>query len=121
MLTFIEAIARQEGFEVEDSRPARNNNPGDLNFEPWQGIFGARLETPLGKETARFACFPTPVQGWGAMRQLLNADYIGLTVRQALNKWAPPSDGNNVSEYEANVCEWTGMMPETVLTAENIG
>jgi hypothetical protein len=51
------------------------------------------------------------------MRALLTEHYLGLTVTAALNKWAPPVE-NDVSAYQANVCEWTGLTPETVLTSE---
>jgi len=122
-LTFMQAIARMEGFYVTGSRANRNNNPGNLNFAPWQSAFGAVLETiPAGiQETARFGAYPTADAGFAAMRTLLQHDYLGLTVSAALNKWAPPSDGNDVSSYQAGVCEMTGMQPTDVLTAENIG
>ena len=122
-LTFMQAIARMEGFYKVGSRANRNNNPGNLNFAPWQAALGAVLETiPAGiQETARFAHFPMPAVGWVAMRTLLQNDYLGLTVAAALNKWAPPSDCNDVSSYQAGVCEMTGMQPTDVLTAENIG
>jgi hypothetical protein len=47
------------------------------------------------------------------MKALLQAPlYAGLTVAQALDKWAPPVE-NNVSAYLANVCLWIGCTPET--------
>jgi hypothetical protein len=123
MLTFIQAVAREEGFEIPGSRANRNCNPGDLNFAPWQEQFGAVLETiPAGyNEMPRFACFPTPEQGFAAMRELLTNHYLGMTVGAALNRWAPPSDDNDTSVYTANVCQWTGLTPDTVLTGDNIG
>jgi len=54
------------------------------------------------------------------MRVLLNQNYLGLTVSQALNKWAPPVE-NATNAYIDNVCTWTGLTPDTVLTAELIG
>lgn len=114
MLTFIEAIARQEGFLVEGSRPQRNNNPGDIEYGRFARAHGATEGDP------RFAIFPSSEAGFNAMRALLKSAYVGLTVREALCKWAPPFE-NNVSVYEANVCEWTGLEPETILTAALIG
>ena len=121
MQTLLQAIAREEGFYAPGSRPSRNCNPGDLNFEPWEESFGAKLETPLGSEEARFACFPSVTEGFAAMRHLLLTEYAGLTLEAALNKWAPPSDGNDTSAYLASVSEWTGMSANTILTADLIG
>jgi len=121
MLTFMEAIGRQEGFGPPSNRATRNNNPGNINFAPWTAAkFGAVLETiPEGyDEVARFAHFPDVATGWAAMRALLTESYVGLTIAAALAKWAPPSDGNNVSAYQAGVCASTGLTPDTVLTSE---
>ncbi len=114
VLTFIEAIARQEGVNVPGSIPNRDDNPGDIVYGRWAQAHG-------GLAAGRFARWTTMQAGYEAERELLTDDYLGLTVRQALMKWAPASDGNNVSAYEANVCTWTGMTPETVLTVANIG
>jgi hypothetical protein len=114
-LTFIEAIARQEGFLVPGSRPNRRNNPGDIEDGKFAQDHGA-----LPSDGNRFAAWPTPEAGYDAMRALLVRGYVGLTVEQALNKWAPPVE-NDVNSYQKNVCAWTGLTPETLLTAENIG
>jgi len=113
-LTFVQAIARQEGFGVPGAIPTRDDNPGDIIWSRFAQAEGAIQD-------GRFAKWTTVQEGFDAERTLLVDDYLGLTVRQALNKWAPASDGNNVSAYETNVCAWTGMTPDTVLTAENIG
>lgn len=122
-MTFMQAIAREEGYGVPHSRASRNDNPGNLNMEPWLTQYGAVLETiPAGiDENPRFAAFPSEQQGFAAMRQLLTRDYVGLTVQCALNKWAPPSDNNDTSAYTANVCEWCNVTPDTILTAGLIG
>jgi hypothetical protein len=114
MLNFMEAVARQEGFLKKGTRPQRNNNPGDIEWGKFAQAHGATGGDP------RFAIFPTPEAGYSAMRALLRAAYIGLTVQAALNKWAPPVE-NDVSSYLTNVCQWSGLRPETVLTEENIG
>ena len=121
-LTLIQAIARQEGFYVPGSRAARNNNPGNLNFESWQYTkYGAVLETPYKDEEARFAYFKLVEDGFDAMKVLLREHYLGLSLEQVLNKWAPPSDGNDVSSYAANVCTWTGLTLDSVVDATVIG
>jgi hypothetical protein len=118
MMLFLDAIAHMEGFYHQGTRPQRNNNPGDLEFRPWQEAFGATWEkTPAGV-TPRFAAFPSPKQGFQAMAHLFTFPiYAGKTVAQALNTWAPPVE-NNTSAYQAYVCAATGLTPDTVLTPE---
>jgi len=113
-VTFMEAIAREEGFDSPGTRSNRNNNPGDIEMGSLARAYGATRGDP------RFAVFPTPDSGWEAMRALLGARYLGLTVAEALNKWAPPVE-NQTNAYIANVCAWSGLTPDTVLTSENIG
>jgi hypothetical protein len=109
MDNLLQAIAREEGFFVVGTRPQRNNNPGDIEWHA-RGIasaYGATHGDP------RFAVFPTAEQGFAAMKALLEAPlYRGLTVAQALDKWAPPVE-NNTNAYTANVCKWVGCTPET--------
>ena len=115
MMTFLEAIARQEGFYVPGSVPARRNNPGNIE----EGRF-AQAHGALPSDGHRFAAWPTPEAGFDAMRTLLTIGYMGLTVAKALSKWAPPVE-NATSSYIDHVCEWTGLTPETVLTTASIG
>ena len=125
MKTFIQAIAQMEGFGPPHNRATRNNNPGNLDFAPWEAVgpFNAVLETiPQGYSSKpRFAAFPDADTGFAAMRSLLASHYIGLTVQDALNKWAPPSDGNDQSSYLGGVLQMTGMNADDVLTVDNIG
>jgi hypothetical protein len=126
LLKVLEAIAREEGFYRIGTRPQRNNNPGDLEFTAFARSHGATHGDP------RFAVFPSALAGIAAMRALLNVPaifdktgklidgYLGATVSQALNRWAPPVE-NATNSYIANVCLWTGLTPTTVLTAANIG
>jgi hypothetical protein len=123
-LTLMEGIAHEEGFYVSGSRAARNFNPGNLNFAPWEVVkFGAVLETiPAGyNETPRFAAFPSAQSGWSAMQYLLTTNYLGESVQQALSIWAPTSDDNNVPAYVSSVCSMCGVTPATLVTAELIG
>lgn len=116
MMTFIQAIARQEGWGASPTNlPTRRNNPGDIE----EGRF-AQSHGALPPDGNRFAAWPTAEAGFAAMRALLISAYLGLTVRQALCKWAPPVE-NNVSQYEANIVLWTGMQPTDVLTESNLG
>jgi hypothetical protein len=115
--TFIQAIAREEGWGIAGDIPTRNDNPGDIEAGEFATAEGA---TGVDPKNPHFATFATPEAGFQALRDLLNNHYIGMTVHDALNKYAPPIE-NDTSNYEANVCSWTGMDPTTVLTAENIG
>ena len=120
-LTPAQAIARQEGFYQPDSRAARNNNPGNINFEQWLADeYGAILETPIGNEQARFCHFPSLPNGWAALDSVLLKYYVGLPIHDVLNKWAPPSDGNDTSAYENDFCLWTGLESTDILTFEDI-
>ena len=108
-MTLYMAISRQEGFYVEGSRAARNNNPGNLEYGPFTKTQGATGGDP------RFAIFPTPEMGFAALHNLfLTEPYRGLTLEQALNRFAPPVE-NDTRNYLANVCVWTGANPETPL------
>lgn len=116
---FIQAIAREEGFNVKGSRAQRNNNPGNLNYASWEQEFGATLEVPRTGEIARFACFPSAAQGFAALKKLVTDDYIGLSIRQAVYKWAPPVE-NATDSYIKNVASWMAISPDTVLTTSLI-
>ena len=116
-MTFIEAIAKEEGYGIAGDIPTRDNNPGDLCAGGFATAHGA---TGVDPKNGRFAVFATPEIGFQALRVLLNKHYLGMTIHNALNKYAPPVE-NDTSSYEANVCKWTGLSKETVLTAENIG
>lgn len=113
-MTFLQAVAREEGFYIDGSRPSRLNNPGDIEWGKFAQAHGAtRIEQ--GTPSPRFAYFPNPTTGFAAMRALFQApSYKGLTVEAALNRWAPPVE-NNVSAYLANVCEWAGCQPTDII------
>lgn len=107
-MTFLEAVARMEGFYRKGARPQRNSNPGDIEFGKFAAAHGAtHAEQPAG----RFAVFPSVEAGFAAMHALFEAPgYRALTVQQALNRWAPPVE-NDTSAYTANVCAWVGCKP----------
>jgi hypothetical protein len=115
-MKFIEAIAWHEGFYVKGSRAQRNNNPGNIEWGPFARAHGATsIEIPHGKEKPRFAYFPVGC-GFSAMSALLCGEYLGLTIGEAITKWAPPSE-NDTAEYINDVCAKTGLPSTTVLTA----
>ena len=110
MQTLLQAMARQEGYYAPGTLPARRENPGDIE----EGEF-AQAHGALPPDGNRFAAFPDAATGFAAMAALLTDHYLGLTLEEALNKWAPPVE-NNVNAYLANVMEFTGLTADTVLT-----
>lgn len=108
-MTFLCSVAREEGFFDVGTRPQRNNNPGDIEWGKFTQAHGATHGDP------RFAVFPDAATGFAAMRALFQSPgYRGLTIEQALNKWAPPVE-NKTNVYIANVCKWSEKTPETVI------
>ena len=111
-MLLLEAIAKQEGFyDTLPNRPKRNNNPGDLEWRPWQAAFhGSHSIDP------RFTKFDTVVDGFRALQHLLTFPaYFGMTLKQVFNTYAPPVE-NQTNVYLSNVCKWTSLTPETILT-----
>lgn len=113
-LTLTQAIARQEGFGVPDAIPTRDDNPGDLE----NGSFAQR--NGALPATGRFAVFSTVEDGFNALRMLLLHNYVGMTLSQAISKFAPGTE-NNTAAYIANVSQWTGIGPDDVITPEMVG
>lgn len=113
-LTLPQAIARMEGWYLSDETPSRaqrNLNPGNVNFSPFSEQFGAVLETDT--PNPRFARFKTASDGWACLIALLSGPkYIGLTLADAINRYAPPSE-NNTTNYVTLVGEWTQSTPDT--------
>lgn len=126
MITFRQAIGKSEGWGIPHERPTINNNPGDLTYCAETIKFGALRGDP------RFAVFSDEAAGWEALRRWLSVPakfdksgnliggYMGATIHQAINRFAPPSDGNNTTAYINSVCEWTGHKPDDILTQEII-
>jgi peptidoglycan hydrolase-like protein with peptidoglycan-binding domain len=81
-----------------------NNNPGNLRFAEWERELG-------GVPNGGFTKFPSVAKGVEAYFRLLgsstyrsfvdNRDWAGL-----VNKYAPPSDGNDSALYARQITEW---------------
>jgi hypothetical protein len=92
------AIARQEGFNVAGSLAQRNNNPGNL-----------RSGVGQSGSSGGYAVFATPQDGWNALQNQIEIDSgRGLSLRDFIYKYAPPSE-NNTSAYLTNVVSWLGL------------
>jgi hypothetical protein len=113
-MLFLEAIARQEGFYVPDSRPNRNNNPGDLEFHGWETVYGGSSSP----HDTRFTYFDSVAHGFEALRHLFTFSlYFGKTFQEAFEIYAPVTE-NHTSVYLANVCTWTNKPPSTIITLD---
>lgn len=97
-------------------RGIRNNNA--LNIE--DGPF-ARSQPGYAGSDGRFARFATPEQGAAAANALLDSyqNNHGLnTVAGIVGRWAPSSDGNNVSAYASDVAGRLGIDPNAPIPPE---
>jgi hypothetical protein len=108
--TLSQAIAREEGWYAHAlNRPQKCNNPGDLehgHFTIQQGATGT---------DGRFAIFDTPEEGFSCLVALLKTPhYRDLTIAQMVNRYAP-SNENDTQRYINNVCQWTGLTPDTLV------
>lgn len=107
-MTLLEGMAKMEGFGKPDTRPTKNNNPGDLEYGEFAKVHGA-----TGTD-GRFAIFPDVATGYSAMKALLQEHYSGLTLQQALDIYAPPTE-NNDNLYLKDVCEFVGCQPTDLI------
>lgn len=108
-LTLEQSIARFEGFYAMGetaNRPQRCNNPGDIEFGQFAQLHGATHGDP------RFAVFPTPEIGFACLSALLRTPtYSEMTVRDAINRYAPPNE-NATTNYVLAVCKWSECQPD---------
>lgn len=112
-MLFLEAIAREEGFGIPGNRPTRNNNPGDLEFRGWEVIYGGAKGTD-----PRFTHFATILGGYKALQHLFTFPlYFGKSLEQAFSHYAPPAE-NATNLYLSNVCKWTGLTKDSIVTID---
>lgn len=91
------------GKVLNKPRGIRNNNPGNIRFNPANDWLGQ-----VGQDDAGYAIFETPEHGIRAMRILLTNYYnaYGLdTVDQVISRWAPPGDNNPTDSYIDHVVD----------------
>lgn len=105
---FAEAIAFAEGFYVAGSRPARNNNPGDLT-----------LTGDLGKD-GMYGVWSTLQAGWDALYHMLQRDLSGnstiyspdMTIQEFANKYT----ATDQTAWASNVASQLGVTPDTKIS-----
>jgi len=86
--------------DISTNLPTRNNNPGNIR---------KTKVTYFGETTneSGFESFAAPEWGYAAMFDLLDRLYTGLTLSEAIYKWAPPSE-NDTERYVKFVAKKTG-------------
>jgi hypothetical protein len=93
------------------SRAWRNNNPGNIKDTDFAREHGA-----IGRDADGFAIFPDEDTGTQALVDLLNTDtYQGLTLGEAFERYAPPSE-NETENYIENIENWTGLDADTPMS-----
>jgi hypothetical protein len=96
-------------------RGIRNNNPGNIEYSKnnkWRG-----LDSPPVEPQGRFARFQKPEYGIRALCRLLityQAKHKLKTVRQLINRWAPPSE-NSTGAYIQAVADSLGAQPDDAI------
>lgn len=97
------------------SRGIRNHNPGNIERgASWRGLMAPEKMTPVQAKETRFCVFQAPEYGIRAIARILTTyqDKYGLkTVRQILNRWAPPHE-NDTGSYVRQVSKAIGVDPD---------
>ena len=92
-----------------ETRGQRNNNPGNIRLgQTWQGLAPTQPDPD-------FCTFVDAEHGIRALCLiLLNYQRIDSlkTVRQMINRWAPPADHNDTSAYVSFVAGRMGVDPD---------
>ncbi len=104
------AIATAEGFFGGDpnARPRRDHNPGDLRAAPWL--------THPGRDGGFWKAASDAEGIAGTTHQIALDIARGMTLRQLVYSWAPPTDGNNSAQYLAETMRRVGIEnPDTPL------
>ena len=96
---------------ISKNLPTRNNNPGNIR----------KTEVTYYGETTNssgFESFAAPEWGYAAMFDLLDRLYTGLTLEEAIYKWAPPVE-NDSARYVRFVARETGLNAQQFLIDVN--
>lgn len=93
----------------------RNNNPGNLRESEFTKRMGS-----IGKDSNNYAIFPNADAGDQARYVLLfspELSYYDLTIEQAVNKYAPSSDGNDTEWYIGQIDKLASIKRSTKLSS----
>ncbi len=102
-------IAQEEGYGIPGTIPTLDNNPGDLLHSP-HSFHPDDDPDSVGK-------IDNPADGWADLeRQLKLFAERGLTLREAIYEYAPPTQ-NNTEGYLKFICDGLGL-PDTYTVAQ---
>jgi hypothetical protein len=108
--------------DTDHKSPAsvRNQNPGAIWPGPRAAKFGAiGYEQLHDKARNKIAVFPDMVTGTAAQFSLLAEQFVGKTLREAIDVWSGHTGGRKqVNAYTAAVAEAIDGSPDTVITKE---
>jgi hypothetical protein len=99
MTRLAKLIATEEGFFTSGSLPQRNRNPGDLRHSPHSQHPG---------DANAIGVIDSDADGWADLERQLQLDASrGMTLREAIYSWAPPTE-NDTAGYLAFVLNGFG-------------
>ncbi|MCQ2562508.1 MAG: hypothetical protein MJ158_02760 [Alphaproteobacteria bacterium] len=88
----------------------RNNNPGNIRNTAFSREHLGAICSP----NDTWATFASEEDGLNAVVALLKSkNYYNLSIAEAINRWAPSSDGNNPKKYATIVSNTTGLPVDT--------
>ena len=96
------------------SRGLRNNNPGNIRISGTQ--YQGEIQPSQDKD---FKQFESMAYGYRAMFMLLytyQKRYHLHTIREMINRYAPPQDNNHTENYIKAVSEWSGVPADSRIT-----
>ena len=110
------------GQSKEPPLSVRNNNPGNLKWNPKFTKKGYVLEGATEGEKG-FAKFPTPEAGMAAMKKQIYIDTQnkGMTLSEFINKYAPSSDRNDTDLYIRQMAASLGIGPNDKIPKDKLG
>ena len=110
------------GQSKEPPLSVRNNNPGNLKWNP--KLTGKRYVLEGATEGEKgFAKFPTPEAGMAAMKKQIYIDTQnkGMTLSGFIDKYAPSSDRNDTDLYIRQMAASLGIGPNDKIPKDKLG
>jgi hypothetical protein len=112
------ATETQQNISGPDTAPIRYNNPSGMKPGDSSRKFGATTYGVIA-DGNRIASFPDAVSGAAGQFDLLNRNYVGMSIGKAIDKWSGHTGGTaNVSAYANKVAKSIGASPDDLLTSE---
>jgi len=117
---FIEIITPDGEVQRREGRANwRMNNPGNIRVSDWTKRQPGFIGVGDAGSSGKFAVFSTLADGIRAKKNLLfgpGSSYINLSIKKAIERYAPESDGNKTSSYIDRVVQATKASPDTLLS-----